>query len=590
VEDPFAEVAARRVARLAAVLDRNGAQMMRQAVADGREPAGSWEHRIAYNWKDIEPIWVRALVFEPEAVAMPTGCVGLIVTSPDILLDRLVERDLLGQVSRHDARALQVTAHAYLADQRQAASADSLRLASWLPKDLGDTLEIGCGYGVLARTFIGRTRSYAGLDLTEEQARAIIRLGGSGVVGDIHDLPFGDGSFDIVVGDNVVEHALDPERVLSEVRRVLRPGGRAFFVVPLDYLGPDYRNEAHFWKADERSIRAALAEAGLKVERYETCVLPEIGAKGSFPSCNQRTSLWEVRPSTEPPVGQERDDPLVIDWRAMLYADNPRIADVTKAVTREILALNSASDLAPLARNSPALRDFDWTNYLDLSQIRVVRTAACLERRGIRGRVLDIGAYFGNFALVLARLGYDVTALDNYAAYAPAFDLHVAAMRAAGVEVVDVADAGADFAGLPDAAYDCVLCMGVIEHVPHTPRHLLAAIDRVLRSGGLLVLDTPNLAYEYKRHQLMEGSSVFAPIQTQFETEIPFEGHHREYTPAEIRWIVERIGYRDMELEMYNYSIHGLPELSGRDLERWRAMEADPERRELIFVSARKPG
>jgi hypothetical protein len=44
-----------------------------------------------------------------------------------------------------------------------------------------------------------------------------------------------------------------------------------------------------------------------------------------------------------------------------------------------------------------------------------------------------------------------------------------------------------------------------------------------------------------------------------------------------------------MELEMYNYSIHGLPELSGRDLERWRAMEADPERRELIFVSARKP-
>ncbi len=283
------------------------------------------------------------------------------------------------------------------------------------------------------------------------------------------------------------------------------------------------------------------------------------------------------------------DDRLVLNWRSMLEAQGPEIVAVSDAITREVLVLNAASNLTPLARKSPALRGFDWTNYLELSRIRVVRTAACLARRGARGRVLDMGSYFGNFALVLARLGYEVTALDSYAAYAPAFDRHIAAMRAAGVVVADIADVGSDLKGFEPGTFDAVLCMGVIEHVPHTPRLLLAAVDRVLKARGLLVMDTPNLAYEYQRQRLLTGQSIFAPIETQFETDIPFEGHHREYTPAEIRWIINRIGYEEIELEMYDYSIYGFSELRGRDLARWRAMEADPERRELIFVSARKP-
>lgn len=274
----------------------------------------------------------------------------------------------------------------------------------------------------------------------------------------------------------------------------------------------------------------------------------------------------------------------------MLVAQNPRLAEIAHETTSRLLELNEASDLSPLARRSPALRTFDWTAYLRLSEIRVVRVASTLERRGIRGRILDLGSYFGNFALTLARAGYEVVAVHSYSDYAPAFDGHVAAMRAAGVQVLDTAQVGAELAGLGEAAFDAVLCLGVLEHVPHTPRLLLGAIDRVLKPGGWLVLDTPNLAYEYKRRQLARGESVFPPIAMQFESEIPFEGHHREYTVTELRWIVQRIGYRDLEIETFDYSIYGLPELVGPDLDCWRAMEADAERRELILLSARKPG
>ena len=44
-------------------------------------------------------------------------------------------------------------------------------------------------------------------------------------------LPFGDSSFDIVLSDNVVDHAEDPRRIVEEIARVLKPGGLLYFTV-----------------------------------------------------------------------------------------------------------------------------------------------------------------------------------------------------------------------------------------------------------------------------------------------------------------------------------------------------------------------
>jgi ubiquinone/menaquinone biosynthesis C-methylase UbiE len=52
------------------------------------------------------------------------------------------------------------------------------------------------------------------------------------VVGWGDALPFADSSFDLITANMVMEHVKDPTRVLSEVRRVLRPGGRFLFHTP----------------------------------------------------------------------------------------------------------------------------------------------------------------------------------------------------------------------------------------------------------------------------------------------------------------------------------------------------------------------
>jgi SAM-dependent methyltransferase len=44
-------------------------------------------------------------------------------------------------------------------------------------------------------------------------------------------LPFADNSFDVVLCDNVVDHAESPERILSEILRVLAPSGLLYFTV-----------------------------------------------------------------------------------------------------------------------------------------------------------------------------------------------------------------------------------------------------------------------------------------------------------------------------------------------------------------------
>ena len=130
--------------------------------------------------------------------------------------------------------------------------------------------------------------------------------------------------------------------------------------------------------------------------------------------------------------------------------------------------------------------------------------------------------------------------------------------------------------------------MGVIEHIPHTPRPFLLALNETVKRGGWLLLDTPNLAYLYTRLRLERGESIFCPLPAQWGTAIPFEGHHREYTISEITWMLEQLHHDPVEIETFNYSYLALSVLQGADLENHRRMEADPTMREIIFSVSRR--
>jgi ubiquinone/menaquinone biosynthesis C-methylase UbiE len=56
---------------------------------------------------------------------------------------------------------------------------------------------------------------------------------------DIHQIPFGDNHFDVVLCNHVLEHVKDDIQAMSELRRVLKPGGWAILQVPFFSPVPD---------------------------------------------------------------------------------------------------------------------------------------------------------------------------------------------------------------------------------------------------------------------------------------------------------------------------------------------------------------
>jgi SAM-dependent methyltransferase len=280
---------------------------------------------------------------------------------------------------------------------------------------------------------------------------------------------------------------------------------------------------------------------------------------------------------------------LDFDFPRCLAADFPDDVPGACAAFDAIAGSIAGADFMPLSRRSPALKAFDWTVYLRCSIARMVHAAAALRRRGVHsGRLLDYGSYFGNFALMFGRAGFAVDAIDSYRTYAPAFDGPRRVMNDAGIRLLDFADLGYGMDGV-DGHYDVVLCMGVIEHMPSSPRPLLETLDRVLAPGGVLVIDTPNLVHLYNRQKFARGETVLADIEAQYDTELPFEGHHREYTIPELVWMLDRIGHRKISVEAFNYSSYALGSLSARDVYNHWNMVRDPAMREYLMTVSVKP-
>lgn len=154
----------------------------------------------------------------------------------------------------------------------------------------GSVLEVGVGTGLALRHYDRRV-SVTGIDYSAEmldKARAKVNAEGLRHVAALHrmdarTLAFPDGSFDHVAAMHVISVVPDPERVMSEMARVVRPGGSVVIVnhfarktgplalaervaAPLaDLLG---------WHSDFDRARV-LGEARLTLA--EECTLPPLG-------------------------------------------------------------------------------------------------------------------------------------------------------------------------------------------------------------------------------------------------------------------------------------------------------------------------
>ncbi|HEY9283286.1 MAG TPA: class I SAM-dependent methyltransferase [Pyrinomonadaceae bacterium] len=142
-------------------------------------------------------------------------------------------------------------------------------------------LEIGCGLGTDGVQFARAGADYTGVDLTEaavELARHNFEwrdLPGRFQTADAENLEFADSTFDLVYSHGVLHHTPDTARAVREVRRVLRPGGRAVVMLyhrdSLNYrlnIGLLRRAGAHLLRTDA-GLRLVHRLTGEPVELLE---------------------------------------------------------------------------------------------------------------------------------------------------------------------------------------------------------------------------------------------------------------------------------------------------------------------------------
>ncbi len=150
-------------------------------------------------------------------------------------------------------------------------------------------LDLACGPGFVALEFSKHAREVVGVDLTAEmlkKARALARREGFDNMtfrrADVNRLPFSDATFDLVVTRASFHHFPEPERVLKEMARVIKPNGRILISDNTSKNDPEksrlqnriekMRDPSHVEMLPLKKWRALFRNAGLKVVKEKRLV------------------------------------------------------------------------------------------------------------------------------------------------------------------------------------------------------------------------------------------------------------------------------------------------------------------------------
>lgn len=158
------------------------------------------------------------------------------------------------------------------------------------------------------------------------------------------------------------------------------------------------------------------------------------------------------------------------------------------------------------------------------------------------GRLLEIGAApFAMTLMLLAQRRYQVHVINYGSQETIRLDSEANHERheipCAGINVE------CDSFPYDDGCFDVVICAEVIEHLTFFPSWMLYETHRILAPGGTLVLTTPNAMRLFYRYANAANAFRGLHIADPFSGYGPYGRHNREYTPVELRTLVERCGF-----------------------------------------------
>jgi glycosyltransferase involved in cell wall biosynthesis/trans-aconitate methyltransferase len=507
---------------------------------------------------------------------VPPGDVDALAQRLHTLLNNKQERERLGRAARTSvvdsfnwenvARSLakifaDVQPTATPSRERKAAKIRAI-LGEFLDKELNELtcLDVGCADGAI----LGHLAESFGLNIgIDREWDLILRAASKRASPKTHFLrsngqaiPIPSDQVDIVVCTQVYEHTPDPARLVTEIRRVLKPGGVVFFSGPNRFS----LMEGHYHLPLLSLLPRWLANLYLRLFRK----IPEYDINSLY--YGQLRRLWsdfELHDFT----------PLMIQ-QPRRYAVEDKLASMPWVQTLPGWLLEMLKPLYPnynwILVKPTAIPPEAYTRAYFLNACEghdeFARGRGELPRRLARllelaspqagERALDVGCGRGELALGCSWRGAITWGCD----YAPAA-LRLAKSLESSPELgLGFQQSDAQALPLVSNSFDLVIMADLVEHL--TPRALDAALNearRVLKPGGRLVIHTmPNLWY-YRR-----GYPLFRFYQRLRGIDLPkdprqrwgFEHLHvNEQTPASLK----------QALKVSGFQAKVWPELGGQD-------------------------
>ncbi len=185
-------------------------------------------------------------------------------------------------------------------------------------------------------------------------------------------------------------------------------------------------------------------------------------------------------------------------------------------------------------------------------EILFTETLKLIDRYSKKGRLLDVGCGKGEFLKVAKNRGWDSYGLE------PSKNFARVSAEKCGLEIRPVLLKDAKY---PDSFFDVVTLNMVLEHVDN-PRDILSEIRRILKKGGLLFIEVPNMdslmlkaATLYLKLMGKEWSPLLSPLHYPF--------HAYGYNAMSLRRLLQTEGFKIRKISVTGSDLRGFRSDSG---------------------------
>lgn len=221
-----------------------------------------------------------------------------------------------------------------------------------------------------------------------------------------------------------------------------------------------------------------------------------------------------------------------------------------------------------------------WSHrYLKHSKKRYISDFEFVKKYHHSGTLLEVGAVPCHFTYLLTKAGIDTVSVDLNPQRAKNF------IDKQGLNVIacDIENESLPF---QDDRFDTVVFYEVFEHLRINPIDTLRELTRVLKPGGYLLTQTPNLYSSTKLLRLIKGKGFDNPFKefNKLKT-IGHMGHTRIYTRLQVEEFLKKTGTKCVETKFFS---HNEPQGKWRKLRSWLESRFPGLRSHFLVVSIKE--